>query len=98
MRQSPNRDSFNLDVSRGDSAEIEEIISCPLCKGYGSWGTNGNSQLIYGIPTDKLTPEDTCDKCDGTGRLIITTKVKFRAFDSKKSLSTQIIRNPENVI
>lgn len=95
MIKAPNRETYVLDISRGDSSEIEEVVACPLCRGYGSWNTD-NGILNYDI--ENPTIEDTCDKYDGTGRLIATSRVKFRPMNSKKSLITQIVRNPENVI
>lgn len=97
MREESSKENFNLNISRGDSSFIEEIIVCPLCKGTGIWGSH-NGYLFYDKPIGDIKPEDTCDKCDGTGRLVMSSKIKFRPLDIKKSLTVQVTRNPENVI
>jgi hypothetical protein len=61
-------------------------------------GVHQGQYAIYDIPIKDVTFENTCDKCEGTGRLVMTTKIKFRPMDAKKSLVTQIIRNPDQVI
>lgn len=91
------RNNFELDLERTDSTELEEIVVCSKCMGYGSAGVS-NSFMVYGPKIKNMKEHDTCDYCNGTGKLIKQTKVKFKAFDYKLALKTQILRNPENLI
>lgn len=91
------RKNFELDLERTDNTDFEEIVICSKCQGYGSYGSN-NGFMVYGPSIDNMNQEDTCSYCDGTGKLIKQVKVKFKSFDSKLALKTQILRNPENLI
>ena len=91
------RNTFDLNIERTDNTDFEEVVVCSKCMGYGSYGLR-NSFMVYGPNIKNPKAVDTCDYCDGTGKLIKTTKVKFKPFDYKLVLKTQILRNPENLI
>ena len=91
------RSNFDLDIERTDNTDFEEVVICSKCKGQGSYGSDGTF-MVYGADIKNQKAEDTCNYCDGTGKLVKQTKVKFKAFDYKLALKTQILRNPENLI
>jgi len=92
-----NKSIFDLNIERTTSTDLEEVVVCTACLGYGSASLK-NSFMVYGDKIKNLKDKDTCDSCDGTGKLIKHTQVKFKPFDSKLALKTQITRNPENLI
>ncbi len=91
------KSNFELDLVRTDNTDFEEVVVCSKCMGYGSSDLS-NSFMVYGPQIKKMKVKDTCDYCNGTGKLIKQTKVQFKAFDYKLALKTQILRNPENLI
>jgi len=91
-----NEANFDLDIERTNSTEFEEIVICAKCTGYGSSQLK-SSFIVYGNDTD-LRQDDICTACNGTGKLIKQTKVKFKPFDRKLSIKTHIIGNPEDLI
>jgi len=89
--------TFELDLKCTDNANLEEVVICSKCMGYGSYDLV-NSFMIYGSKIKSMNLADTCSYCNGTDKLMKQTKVKFIPFDYKLSLKTQILRNPENLI
>lgn len=90
-----NRANFELDIERTNSTEFEEVVMCSKCMGYGSARLE-NSFMIYGM--EDVKEKDVCSACDGTGKVIKQTKVKFKPFDKKLAIKTHIVGNPENLI
>ncbi len=91
------RSNYELDLERTNDTNLQEVVVCSSCMGYGSSALQG-SFMVYGEDVKKPKANDTCDSCNGTGKLIKHTKVKFKPFDYKLALKTQILRNPENLI
>ena len=95
------RNNFELDLERTNDTTFEEDVVCSKCMGYGSAALK-NSFMVYGDKIKNINENenenDTCNYCNGTGKLIKQIKVKFEPFDYKLALKTQILRNPENLI
>ena len=87
-----NHKKFELDLELMENTDFEEIVICSKCKGYGSYSASNGTSI------NNISQEDTCSHCNGTGKLIKQVTVKFKSFDSKLAIKTQILRNPENLI
>jgi len=91
-----SRESFQLDLERTTSTELEEVVICSKCNGYGSSQLKGDF-IVYGNDTD-LKQNNICSSCNGTGKLIKQTVVSFVSFDPNLAIKTHIVSNPENFI